>query len=86
MTPFEAHIELHRQARDNGAPYCEKCGGIIAFPHDHRPDETGLDDGPWLPGCAPRKRPAPKPAEEITEIRCRAWATRRAKYGEHGHR
>lgn len=86
MTPFEAHIELHRQARDASAPICTTCGGVIAFLHDHRPDETGLDDGPWLPGRAPRKKPAPKPNDEIREIRTRAWATRRAKYGEHGHK
>lgn len=39
----------------------------------------GLDCGPYLPGCAPRKRPAPKSLEELREIRARAWATRRAK-------
>lgn len=53
---------------------------------DNRPDNTGLDDGPWLPGQAPRKRPAPKSAEQMADIRARAWATRRAKYGEAGHR
>lgn len=86
MTPFETYIEHHRQARDSGAPYCTICGGVIAYPHDHRADETGLDDGPWLPGRAPRKKPTPKTPDELTEIRRRAWATRRAKYGEHGHR
>lgn len=53
---------------------------------DHKPDESGLDDGVWLPGQAPRKKPAPKPAVEMSKIRSRAWATRRAKYGQHGHR
>ena len=86
MTPFEAHIELHRQAKDAGAPICTTCGGVIVFSHDHRPDETGLDDGPWIPGCAPRKKPTPKPAEETRDIRVRAWATRREKYGKSGHR
>lgn len=55
-------------------------------PYDSRPDNTGLDDGPWLPGQAPRKRPPPKSAAELSDIRARAWATRRAKYGPAGHR
>jgi hypothetical protein len=58
-----------------GAEYCRG---------DHRPDNTGLDDGPLL--RTPRKKAAPKPAAVAAEIRSRAWATRRAKYGEHGHR
>lgn len=45
----------------------------------------GLDCGPYLPGQAPRKRPTPKSAEQMADIRARAWATRRAKYGEAGH-
>lgn len=85
MSPFESHIEQHRRARDQGAPYCSLCGGVIAFPHDHQPDQSGLDDGPWLPGRAPRKRPEPKQPDELTEIRVRAWATRRARYGQGGH-
>lgn len=55
-------------------------------PFDSRPDGTGLDDGPYLPGCAPRKKAAPKSAEETAEIRARAWATRRSRYGPCGHR
>ena len=62
---------------------CEQCVGLLAWRHDHRPDNSGLDDGPALPA---RKRPAPKPADEIRDIRARAWATRRLKYGQHGHR
>lgn len=57
-----------------GALYC---GG------DHRPDNTGLDDGPPL--HTPRKKPVPKSAEAVKAIRANAWATRRAKYGERGH-
>lgn len=53
---------------------------------DCRPDNTGLDDGPWLPGCEPRKKPPPKTPEELAEIRRRAWKTRRETYGEKGHR
>lgn len=47
---------------------------------------TGLDDGPYLPGCAPRKKPEPKTPEELKTIRARAWETRRDSYGERGHR
>lgn len=63
---------------------CEICGCPEAFPHDHKPDNTGLDDGPPL--RAPRKKAAPKSAAEFRDIRSRAWATRRLKYGQHGHR
>lgn len=65
---------------------CEICGGRLTYEHDHQPDLSGLDDGPYLPGHEPRKKPAPKPAAEIRDIRARAWATRRQKYGQHGHR
>lgn len=46
----------------------------------------GLDCGVYLPGQAPRKKAAQKPAAETAAIRGRAWATRRAKYGPEGHR
>lgn len=62
---------------------CEVCGGLLTWQHDHRADNSGLDDGPTLQA---RKKPAPKPANEIRDIRARAWATRRQKYGQHGHR
>ena len=65
---------------------CLICGGELSWEHDHRPDMSGLDDGPYLPGRAPRKKPAPKAAHEISAIRKRAWATRRQKYGKYGHR
>jgi len=65
---------------------CHVCGGPISWGHDHKPDNSGLDDGPYLPGRAPRKKSAPKPANEVSATRKRAWATRRAKYGKHGHR
>lgn len=42
---------------------------------------TGLDCGP----DQSRKKPEPKPAAELADIRARAWATRRAKYGPQGH-
>ena len=74
------HIALHKEAEANGAPYCQHCGGVMAYPHDPRPDETGLDDGPWLPGRAPRKKTKPKPPEELRAIRMRAWMTRRATH------
>lgn len=66
---------------------CPTCGGAeTRGAHDHKPDLSGLDDGPWLPGHGPRRKPAPKPPEELAAIRARAWATRRAKYGPEGHR
>lgn len=46
----------------------------------------GLDCGVYLPGQVPRRRPPPKPAEDISDIRAQAWATRRKKYGQRGHR
>jgi hypothetical protein len=45
---------------------------------DHKPDGSGLDDGPWLPGKAPRKKPVKKSREELAAIRAKAWKTRRA--------
>lgn len=66
---------------------CLVCGQALTWEHDHKDDFSGLDDGiVYLPGHAPRKKPAPKPADEVREIRSRAWATRREKYGERGHR
>lgn len=65
---------------------CDVCGMDQSWLHDHKPNNSGLDDGPYLPGCAPRKKPKPKPADEVSATRKRAWATRRAKYGKHGHR
>lgn len=65
-------------------PLCATCGQPTGFEHDHRPDLTGIDDGPPLHPA--RKKPAPKSPEEMRDIRARAWATRRAKYGERGHR
>lgn len=63
---------------------CAICGGLLTWKHDHRADNSGLDDGPPL--NPPRKKPAAKSAEETRAIRMRAWATRRQKYGKHGHR
>lgn len=77
--PLTAHIAMVKDAEYRGAPYCPICGGVLAFKHDHHPDNSGLDDGPWLPGRAPRKKADPKPAEVVREIRLRAWTTRRAK-------
>ena len=66
--------------------HCEICGQVLSFAHDHKPDLSGLDDGPYLPGHAPRKKAEPKAADEMADIRARAWATRREKYGKYGHR
>jgi hypothetical protein len=62
---------------------CSLCGVESTFAHDHKSDNSGIDDGPDI--HRPRKKAAPKPAEVIADIRARAWATRRAKYGAHGH-
>ena len=66
------------------ALFCTVCGAALTWEHDHRDDNTGLDDGPPL--HAERKKPAPKSRDETREIRTRAWATRRQKYGQYGHR
>ena len=65
---------------------CPVCSQPMTWDHDHKSDLSGLDDGPYLPGHEPRKKSAPKPAEEVRAIRARAWATRREKYGQFGHR
>lgn len=67
---------------------CATCGQPMTWAHDHRADLSGIDDGPYLPHRNPadKRRHGMKSAAELTEIRARAWATRRAKYGEHGHR
>lgn len=65
---------------------CPFCGQLLTWQHDHKPDLSGLDDGPYLPGHAPRKKPRPKTAEEVRDIRAQAWVTRREKYGKWGHR
>ena len=62
---------------------CGVCGGGMDWTHDHRQDNSGLDDGPPLPARKKMERKAP---DEYRAIRARAWATRRAKYGHHGHR
>lgn len=67
------------------AERCAICGCPLTWRHDHQADLSGLDDGPYLPGRAPRKKPAPKPASETSAIKKQAWETRRRKYGERGH-
>lgn len=66
------------------ATRCTLCGGMLTWEHDHKPDESGLDDGVLLPGV--RRKAAPKPPIVLAAIRARAWATRRVKYGVRGHR
>lgn len=46
---------------------------------------TGLECGVFLPGQAPRAAGKAKSTLQLRGIRARAWATRRAKYGEAGH-
>lgn len=76
--------------KDNGASSgedraaCPTCGGFLSWRHDHKLDNSGLDDGPWLPGHAPRKKHDIDPVA-FSVARKRAWETRRAKYGPMGH-
>lgn len=49
--------------------------------HGAECDGDGLDCGP----DQSRKKPAPKSPEEMADIRARAWAARRAKYGPRGN-
>lgn len=63
---------------------CATCGGELSWPHDHQSNNSGLDDGP--PFRLERKKLAPKPDDEMRDIRMRAWATRRATHGPRGHR
>lgn len=63
---------------------CPTCGFETTFQHDHKPDLSGLDDGPPLQ--RERRKAKPKSREEMRTIRGRAWATRRAMYGSRGHR
>lgn len=67
-----------------GAPLNVSYLGFAVRKHDHQPDQSGLDDGPWLPGQQPRKKHAIDPAS-FSAARRRAWETRRAKYGPGGH-
>ena len=62
---------------------CLTCGQPLTWEHDHRADLSGVDDGPEL---MKRKKALPKPAYEIARIRVEAWATRRQRYGERGHK
>ena len=91
---LEADGEKLRQltGKDHGPvfiaadPFCNVCGAPLDWEHDHKPDNSGLDDGPYLPGRAPRKAMEPKSSEETRATREQAWATRREKYGPNGHR
>ena len=68
-----------------GCPVCGVCTVPLSWAHDHKPDLSGLDDGVPLGRQYVKKAP-PKSPEEMAEIRARAWATRRAKYGQCGNR
>lgn len=62
---------------------CPVCGAEATFAHDHRYDQSGLDDGPLIK--TPSKPTKRKTARAMKEIRRKAWETRRGKYGEAGH-
>ncbi len=63
---------------------CTSCGSVATFPHEHKPDNSGLDDGP--PIRTVRKKATPKRPAESAAIRAQAWKTRREKYGTRGHK
>jgi hypothetical protein len=84
--PVADFIATRDAAVSAGVDTCAVCGQVNAWPHDHKDDQSGLDDGPWLPGHQPRKKMEPRPVAEVGAIRRQAWATRRAKYGDRGHR
>lgn len=79
----EAANEIERLRAELPPDLCAVCGQPLTWAHDHRDDLSGLDDGPPLPK---RKKAAPKPADETARIRAEAWATRRARYGQRGHK
>jgi len=62
-------------------PGAQNAGNAWPCHHGAECDRRGLDCGP----DQSRKKAAPKPAAEMADIRARAWATRRAKYGQCGH-
>ena len=65
-------------------PMSSDTRGVERWPCIHGTDCEGLgiDCGP----DQSRRKPSPKTPLELADIRSRAWATRRAKYGERGHR
>jgi hypothetical protein len=68
-----------------GGPLNVHYMGFVVRKHDHKPDQSGLDDGPYLPHQAPRKKRVASP-DDVSAERRRAWKTRRAMYGPRGHR
>lgn len=68
-----------------GYPLCDVCTMPLSWEHDHKPDQSGLDDGPPLGRQYVKRAPAKSP-EEMKAIRAKAWATRRANYGPCGNR
>lgn len=87
MTTMGKTLVLHACAKCSivkeftAEEFWSKCWGAP----DHKPDGSGLDDGPHLPGEAPRKR-SNKSASELADIRSKAWETRRHLYGQKGHK
>ena len=86
MSHVTAALAAYERGSEAVVKECLTTAADDAAPLDRRPDLTGLDDGPYLPGQGPRKQPAPKSPEELAEIRAKAWATRRKAYGPQGHR
>lgn len=86
-TDEDAKEEMERIATVNGAKWSRYSDWASVEDFEVSKDNTtipgvgstGLDDGPYLPGYAPRKKAEPKTPEELKAIRAKAWATRRAK-------
>ena len=66
--------------------FCSICLAETTWPHDHKDDRTGLDDGPFRDEKPRGKWTDGKSQAEISAIRLGAWETRREKHGQHGHR
>lgn len=63
---------------------CPICWLPLTWKHDHKSDNSGLDDGPEI--RKDRKKYAAPSPEAARDARARAWATRREQYGPRGHR
>jgi len=68
MTTGEGRADPHHQSVERVRAWVCACGNA---PCD------GLDCGVML--NPPRRKPAPKSADELASIRAKAWATRRAR-------
>jgi hypothetical protein len=49
--------------------YCPICNGTLTWEHDHQPDMSGLDDGPYLPPEPRKRRSSRGPTRSINRAR-----------------